>query len=141
MITPRIRQIVLDTPDPRASAEFYRQLYDLRYRPGDEPPTDGSPDERGADWLVLSPASTDGIGMAFQEVDALPRSTWPDQSVPQMLHLDTSVPDTESLLAVRERALALGATELFDRSDDPDEPLYVFADPAGHPLCIFVAKD
>jgi len=23
--------------------------------------------------------------------------------------------------------------------DDADEPLYVFADPAGHPFCMFVA--
>jgi hypothetical protein len=30
---------------------------------------------------------------------------------------------------------------LLDRSRDPDEPLYVFADPAGHPLCIFVSPD
>jgi len=29
---------------------------------------------------------------------------------------------------------------LFDRSDDPDEPLFVFADPAGHPFCLFVAS-
>jgi len=28
---------------------------------------------------------------------------------------------------------------LLDRNDDPDEPLYVFADLAGHPFCIFVA--
>ncbi len=28
---------------------------------------------------------------------------------------------------------------LLDRTDDPEEPLYVFADPAGHPFCIFVA--
>ncbi len=33
----------------------------------------------------------------------------------------------------------LGAEQLLDRSDDPDDPLYVFADPAGHPFCIFVA--
>jgi hypothetical protein len=38
----------------------------------------------------------------------------------------------------KQRALDLGATLRFDRSDDPDEPLYVFADPAGHPFCIFV---
>ena len=25
-----------------------------------------------------------------------------------------------------------------DQFDDPDEPLYVYADPAGHPFCIFV---
>jgi hypothetical protein len=28
---------------------------------------------------------------------------------------------------------------LDDRSDDPQEPLRVYADPAGHPFCIFVA--
>jgi hypothetical protein len=27
---------------------------------------------------------------------------------------------------------------LLDRTDDQNEPLYVFADPAGHPFCIFV---
>jgi hypothetical protein len=27
---------------------------------------------------------------------------------------------------------------LLDRSDDPVEPLYVYADPDGHPFCIFV---
>ncbi len=28
---------------------------------------------------------------------------------------------------------------LLDRTDEADEPLYVFADPSGHPFCIFVA--
>ena len=56
-----------------------------------------------------------------------------------MLHLDTSVPTVEDLFAQRQRALDLGARELLDRSDDPDEPLFVFADLAGHPFCIFVA--
>jgi hypothetical protein len=37
-----------------------------------------------------------------------------------------------------ERALALGARLIEDRSDDPEEPLRVYADPAGHPFCIFV---
>ena len=31
---PVIRQTVLDTTDPRRLAEFYRQLFGLRYRPG-----------------------------------------------------------------------------------------------------------
>jgi hypothetical protein len=35
--------------------------------------------------------------------------------------------------------VALGARLLHDRSDDPEEPLRVYADPAGHPFCIFVA--
>ncbi len=56
-----------------------------------------------------------------------------------MLHLDTTVPNLEDLRTQHDRALALGARLLFDRSDDEQEPLYVYADPAGHPFCIFVA--
>lgn len=55
------------------------------------------------------------------------------------LHLDLTVPDRASLEAQHRRALHLGAKLLLDRTDDPDEPLYVYADPAGHPFCIFVA--
>jgi hypothetical protein len=55
-----------------------------------------------------------------------------------MLHLDTTVPDVEELHRQHERVLALGGTLLYDRSDDAEEPLFVYADPAGHPFCIFV---
>ena len=65
--------------------------------------------------------------------------TWPDGPVPQQLHLDLTVATIADLDAHHERALSLGAQLLLDRYDDPDEPLYVYADPAGHPFCIFVA--
>jgi hypothetical protein len=42
-------------------------------------------------------------------------------------------------LTISQRALSLGATLLYDRSADPQEPLYVYADPSGHPFCIFVS--
>jgi hypothetical protein len=86
----------------------------------------------------------DGTGearLAVQAVAELPRSTWPDPKVPQQLHLDLTVADVDQLAVQRERALSLGATVLEDRSTDPAEPLYVFADPAGHPFCIFVSPD
>lgn len=133
---PRIRQVVLDTTGARALAEFYRQLFGLTYREGDEPPAPGEPDPRGEDWLVL--ANPDGIPLAFQQVPDLARSTWPDPDVPQQLHLDTTVADRTELDRHHERALALGATLLRDRSDDPAEPLRVYADPDGHPFCLFV---
>jgi hypothetical protein len=138
---PVIRQTVLDTADPRRLAEFYRQLFGLRYRPGDEPPAPGEPDLRGQDWLVLkSPAG--GAALAFEKVLELPEATWPDGPVPQQLHLDTTVSTVADLNVQHERALALGARLLQDRSDDPREPprepLRVYADPAGHPFCIFV---
>ncbi|MFC4902290.1 VOC family protein [Kocuria oceani] len=134
---PHLQTTVLDATDVRGLAEFYRQLLGLQYRPGDEPPADGAADE--LEWLVLTDARG-GRKLAFQAVPALPRVTWPDASgVAQQLHLDLTVPDRESLEAQRERALELGAEQLLDRADDPDEPLYVFADPAGHPFCLFVA--
>jgi catechol 2,3-dioxygenase-like lactoylglutathione lyase family enzyme len=135
---PQLRQVVLDTTDPRVLAEFYRQLLGYRYRPGDEPPPPGEPDSQERDWLVLRDPGG-GLQVAFQQVAALPRATWPEGPVPQQLHLDLTVPTTAQLDAQHERALALGAELLEDRSDDPEEPLRVYADPAGHPFCIFVA--
>jgi len=96
---PQLLHTVLDTTRPRELAELYRQLLGLSYRPGDEPPADGAPDE--ADCLVL--VDSDGVRkLAFQQVEHLPRN-------------------------------------LLDRTDDPNEPLFVFADLSGHPFCIFAA--
>lgn len=135
---PVLRSVVLDATDARSLAEFYRRLLGFDYRAGDECPPPGAPDPTGCDWLVLvDPAGK--AGLAFQQVERLTASTWPEGGVPQQLHLDLSVPTDEELVAQHERALALGARLLRDRSDDPDEPLYVYADPAGHPFCIFVA--
>ena len=57
----------------------------------------------------------------------------------RQLHVDFTVSSGAGLHRQRERAEALGAQLLRDRSDDPNEPLFVFADPSGHPFCIFVA--
>lgn len=59
--------------------------------------------------------------------------------MPQMLHLDLTVPTVAGLAAQRDCAQKLGARVLQDRSDDEHEPLVILADPAGHPFCIFVA--
>lgn len=135
---PVLDQVVLDTTDARALAEFYRKLLGFMYRAGDEPPAGAGPDERGHDWLVLHhPSGSPRI--AFQQVTALPRSTWPGDAVPQQLHLDMTVPTAGDLDTQHRRALELGATLLYDRSHDEQEPLRVYADPAGHPFCIFVA--
>ncbi|HKN51137.1 MAG TPA: VOC family protein [Amycolatopsis sp.] len=135
---PSLRQVVLDATDARALAEFYRRLLGLRYRPGDEPPAVGEPDPQGTDWLVLRNASGD-LGIAFQQVPELPEATWPEGPRPQQLHLDLTVPTTAELDVQHDRALSIGARLLLDLSDDPEEPLRVYADPAGHPFCIFVA--
>jgi catechol 2,3-dioxygenase-like lactoylglutathione lyase family enzyme len=133
---PQLLHTTLDTTRPRELAEFYREMLGLQYRPGDEPPADGSPDD--ADWLVL----VDSAGvrkLAFQEVESLQPATWPKHDVPMQLHVDFTVSSADELERQRVRAKALGAENLLDRTGEPDEPLYVFADPSGHPFCIFVA--
>jgi catechol 2,3-dioxygenase-like lactoylglutathione lyase family enzyme len=135
---PMLRQVVLDGTDIRALAEFYRQLLGLRYRPGDEPPAPGEPDPQGEDWLVLR-GPGGGVRVAFQQVASLPEATWPEGPIPQQLHLDLTVADRAEFDVQHERAMGLGARLLDDQSEDPQEPLRVYADPAGHPFCIFVA--
>jgi Glyoxalase-like domain len=135
---PYLHQTVFDAVDPRPLAEFYRRLLGLHYRLGDAPPADGEPDRQAEDWLTLCDASGRRL-LAFQPVPALPPVTWPEGDQPQRIHLDLTVPTMEDLEHQHRRALELGARLLRDESDDPEEPLYVYADPSAHPFCIFVA--
>jgi catechol 2,3-dioxygenase-like lactoylglutathione lyase family enzyme len=139
-VVPRLRQVVFDTTDARAAAEFWRELLGLVYRPGHEPPAPGQDDPAGRDWLNLRAADGTPV-LAFQQVDTLPRSTWPDPEVAQQLHLDLTVRGRAELDAVHARVVALGGELRLDRSGDPQEALRVYADPDGHPFCVFVALD
>ena len=133
---PQLLHTVLDTTEPRLLAEFYRQLLGLRYREGDEPRADARVYD--ADWLVL--VDSRGVRkLAFQKVEQFDRTTWPSHEVPMQLHLDFTVSSVTELHRQREIAESLGAEVLLDRTDEPDEPLFVFADLSGHPFCIFVA--
>ncbi|SDU27628.1 hypothetical protein SAMN04489733_2632 [Amycolatopsis keratiniphila] len=133
---PKFRQVVLDGTDVRVLAEFYRRLLVWDYRPGDEAPPPGAVDK---DWLVLRNPDG-GAQLAFQQVDRLEEASWPDpEPVPQQLHLDLTVDSVEELDEQHARVLELGGRLRYDRSDDPEEPLRVYADPAGHPFCVFVA--
>jgi catechol 2,3-dioxygenase-like lactoylglutathione lyase family enzyme len=125
---PRRMHTVLDAVDALGLAEFYRELLGLRVREGDDD-----------SWLVL----LDGDGqrqLAVQRVDELTPSTWPSPEVPMQLHIDYAVPSVEELERHRRRAEELGARLLLDRSADDGEPLYVLADPAGHPFCLLVGE-
>lgn len=109
--------VSLDCPDPKALADFYRELtgwkeifssQDNTYLMGDGP-----------------------VRMGFQRVAGHARPSWPDDA--KQFHLDFSVPDMD---AAEERVLELGATK-------PDfqpggDKWRVFQDPAGHPFCITV---
>jgi len=134
---PVLMHTALDATDCRGLAEFYRQFLGLRYRPGDEIPADASDDP---DWLVLLDLTGHRV-FAFQQVPTLARPTWPAHEVPKQMHHDFRVPTVEELQRQRQRAEELGATLLYDRSDDEEEPLYVLADPAGHPFCLLVGSE
>ena len=133
-----LRQVVLDCTDARKPAEFYRRLLGYQYRPGDDPPPAGEDDPNRRDWLVLrGPAG--GSRQAFRQVAELPDATWPDGPRPQMAHLGLTRADDRRARGRSPPCGYSGARLLRDRSDDPDEPLRVYADPAEHPFCIFVA--
>jgi hypothetical protein len=121
---PRIASIVLDCPDPRALADFYAGMLEW--------PPDPNPDPDGG-WVSLTNPEG-GIGLSFQRVEEEYRAPrWPSQQVPQQLHLDVSVDDLD---AGHGRALELGARVLDDQGMKPTG-FRVYADPAGHPFCLF----
>lgn len=69
----------------------------------------------------------------------LPRATWPEGPIPQQLHLDLIVATIYELDVQQQRALNLGARLLRDGALDLEEPIRIYADPAGHRFCIVVA--
>lgn len=113
-----LRAITLDCPDPPALAAFYQQATGLEPHP-----------ESDAEFAGLT--CEDGLFIGFQRVDDYQAPRWPDQTVPQQLHLDFGVDDldeAESLL------LTLGATK---PEHQPNEARWrVLTDPAGHPFCL-----
>jgi catechol 2,3-dioxygenase-like lactoylglutathione lyase family enzyme len=133
---PVLMHTALDATDVRALAEFYRAFLGLHYRPGDEAQEGGAGDD--PDWLVLLNGGGRRV-IAVNRVRSLARPTWPADDVPKQMHHDFRVPDVTELERHRRRAEDLGATLLYDRSADDNEPLYVLADPAGHPFCLLVS--
>ena len=127
---PQLMHTAIDAPDAHALAEFYRALLGLRYR-GEGPAEDD-------DWIVLVDQDGSRV-MAIQLKEDMKPSTWPSEEVPMQMHMDFKVSTVDELERHRERAEALGARVLHDRTSDPDEPLYVMSDPAGHPFCLLVS--
>jgi catechol 2,3-dioxygenase-like lactoylglutathione lyase family enzyme len=113
---------VLGTPDPRGLVRFYQRILDWPIRDDDE------------DWATLRPA--DGsTGLSFQlEPDHVPPVWPPEPGTQQMqLHLDIEVDDLPAAAAIAEEAGA----RLLGTNDKPDEPVRIYADPAGHPFCLW----
>ncbi|MFD1320298.1 VOC family protein [Micromonospora sonneratiae] len=113
-----ITAITLDCPDPMALARFYQQATGL------EVADDSTDDFAG---LVVR----DGLFLGFQRVDDHRPPTWPDQRVPQQLHLDFAVDDLDEAEVM---LLKLGATRAAVQPGG--ERWRVYIDPAGHPFCL-----
>ena len=118
----RFTAAVLETPDPQGLARFYQRLLGWPLR-------DDTPE-----WATLRPA--DGsTGLSFQlDPDHVP-PVWPAQPhAPRMqLHLDLEVDDLDAAGAL---AVDAGARQIGGHAD-PHEEVRVYADPAGHPFCLF----
>jgi hypothetical protein len=73
------------------------------------------------------------LRVAFQRVPDFQPPQWPDSAHPQQFHLDLDVPDLDE---AHTRVLELGATLLHADS----RGWRVYADPAGHPLCLLQGR-
>jgi catechol 2,3-dioxygenase-like lactoylglutathione lyase family enzyme len=122
--TFRLTAPVLGTPDPRGLARFYQRLLGWPIRSDEE------------DWATLRPTDG-GTGLSFQlETDHVPPVWPPVPGTQQMqIHLDIEVDDLAAACAIAEDA---GARPLGGHEDE-DEVVRVYADPAGHPFCLFAA--
>jgi catechol 2,3-dioxygenase-like lactoylglutathione lyase family enzyme len=124
-VTPsfRLTATVLGTPDPPGLVRFYQRILGWPIR-------DDSPE-----WATLRP-SDGGTGLSFQlEADHVPPVWPPEPGTQQMqLHLDFEVDDLAAASAVAEEAGA----RLVGAYTEPHEDVRIYADPAGHPFCLFV---
>jgi hypothetical protein len=117
MAIARYPSFVIDCPDPAALATFYGTLLDWKA-------------EISSDWAEVRAES--GQCICFQPVENYTPPVWPDQDVPQQMHLDVMVDDLD---AGEAAVLELGATK---HAHQPGKTFRVFLDPAGHPFCLCV---
>jgi hypothetical protein len=108
----------IDCPDPARLAVFYSNLLGL-------PITYGS-----SDWVVVA-ESDRSSGYAFQRAPDHQPPRWPDPPYPQQFHLDVMVDDLDEADAW---VVQLGAGPLSSCK-------HVYADPAGHPVCLIRRPD
>ena len=94
MAIARFPSIVIDCADPTELATFYGALLDWKV-------------EASPDWADVR--AEYGQCLSFQKVAGYTPPEWPEQNVPQQMHLDVLVEDLESAEA---RVIALGASPL-----------------------------
>lgn len=82
-------------------------------------------------WVLIGPDPATAFYLAFGEdgwSDVCP-PRWPDPRYPQQQHLDIAAPDPD---AAASRILEFGGRLLSDAGTHR-----IYADPAGHPLCVY----
>ncbi|MFC8245716.1 VOC family protein [Streptomyces chartreusis] len=114
----KLTAITLDCSDPEALAAFYRQATGLELHP-----------KSNSAFAGLN--GDDGLLLGFQRVARYQAPSWPDQAVPQQLHLDFAVDNLEEAEAL---LLELGAAK--PGHQPGGERWRVLTDPAGHPFCL-----
>ena len=116
-----LEKTVIDCPDPRALADFYKALLGMQVN------------EDLGTWVVIGRAHH-LRQLAFQQAPSFVAPRWPDPSYPQQLHLDIRVDDIDT---AEPAVVALGAR----RAPGQDHPRYrVFLDPVGHPFCLVFGR-
>lgn len=117
MAIARFPSTVIDCPDPGALARFYGAMLDWKV-------------EVSPEWAQVQ--ADYGQCLSFQQVEGYSPPVWPEQEVPQQMHLDVVVDDLD---AGEAAVLELGATK---HGHQPGTSFRVFLDPAGHPFCLCV---
>ena len=117
----RLSTVVLDAPDARELADFYRRLlgWEIKVDEGD--------------WVLLE-RPDGGTSLSFQTEPFYVRPVWPGAEGEQlmMLHLDIEVDDLDVAGA---HAVAQGAVLA---EFQPQDDVRVYLDPAGHPFCLWI---
>ncbi|MPZ26387.1 MAG: VOC family protein [Micromonosporaceae bacterium] len=124
----QLANLVLETRDPQALAQFYSELL-------------GKPIARvDRDWVDVGEPQE--MLLSFQLAPEYEPPRWPDPASSMQFHLDIWVQD---IAEAEAKVLALGATRLPWSSDDEvaqglrpagANGFRVYADPAGHPFCL-----
>jgi len=113
--------VVLDAPDARELADFYRRLLGWEVKVDE------------GDWVLLE-RPDGGTSVSFQTEELYTRPVWPGAEGEQlmMMHLDIEVDDLDEAGA---HARAQGAVLA---EFQPQDDVRVYLDPAGHPFCLWI---
>lgn len=112
----RFGAVSLDCPNTHDLAVFYAKLLST---------------DIAFDSEDFSAVKTGSVWISLQRVDGYKAPTWPDNSVPQQVHMDFAVDDLDEGEAA---ALEAGARKV-ENQPSPDR-WRVMLDPAGHTFCL-----